>query len=113
MEYINKDELLRVLSFVKKKNYCDGFIPDFVDLVSEYIETMPSIDSKPDYGTDLQEFMRNRRDVINMTRQKLADKCGITYGTISNYETGDATPSLLNAQAIAEALGCEVAFRER
>lgn len=113
MTYINMDELVRVLEFVKKRNTCEGHIPDFVDLVLEYINLMPKVENSPEYGSDLQDFLRRRREVINMTRKELADKSGITYGTISNYEIGDATPSLINAQALAEALGCELIYREK
>lgn len=51
------------------------------------------------------KLMRVRK---GFTLVKLAEKAGLNYNTISQYENGKHAPRIENLQAIAEALGCEV-----
>lgn len=45
-----------------------------------------------------------------MTQTELAEKAGVTQGTISMIETGGRTPSLPVMVRIAEALSCSVDY---
>lgn len=51
------------------------------------------------------ELMKNRRKELGMTQQDLADKCGLSRVSISNYESGKAEPTFENIEKIALVLG--------
>lgn len=52
--------------------------------------------------------IEQRRNDLNMTQAKLAEKVGITQGAISMIERGERVPSLDVIIKLAEALGCTV-----
>lgn len=59
----------------------------------------------------VRRFKRNMKYVRrwNLISQKdLAEKCMISQGMISGYETGRAHPSLANAMTICNALGVDI-----
>lgn len=41
-----------------------------------------------------------------LNQKELAEKCGLQWETISQYERGVRTPSLQSLTQLAEALGC-------
>lgn len=49
-----------------------------------------------------------KRKEARMTICELAEKTGLNYNTISQYEIGVHKPRLENIQKIADALGCEI-----
>lgn len=49
-----------------------------------------------------------KRKEARMTICELAEKTGLNYNTISQYENGIHNPRLENIQKIADALGCEI-----
>lgn len=49
-----------------------------------------------------------KRKEARMTICELAEKTGLNYNTISQYENGIHNPRLENIQKIAAALGCEI-----
>lgn len=49
-----------------------------------------------------------KRKEARMTICELAEKTGLNYNTISQYENGIHNPRLKNIQKIADALGCEI-----
>lgn len=51
------------------------------------------------------KLMRVKR---GLTLVQLAEKAGLNYNTISQYENGKHAPRIENLWAIAEALECEV-----
>ena len=51
--------------------------------------------------------LKEERQRKKLTQQQLADKLGITRQTISHIECGRIKPSIDNAKAIANVLGCD------
>ena len=49
-----------------------------------------------------------KRKEAGMTICELAEKVGLNYNTISQYENGSHRPRTDNIQKIAEVLGCEL-----
>ena len=49
-----------------------------------------------------------KRKEAGMTICELAEKVGLNYNTISQYENGSHRPRTDNIQKIAEPLGCEL-----
>lgn len=49
-----------------------------------------------------------KRKEARMTICELAERVGLNYNTISQYETGVHKPRLENIQKIADALGCDL-----
>ena len=49
-----------------------------------------------------------KRKERRMTIGELAERVGVNYNTISQYENGIHKPRLDNIQKIAEALNCEI-----
>lgn len=54
--------------------------------------------------TAVSSWLIINRDRKNMTQYDLADKTGITRGTISNYENGYITPSPSAMEKLARSL---------
>lgn len=57
----------------------------------------------------LGERIKSARRECGMTQKDLADKTGMTYQQISQYERNERRPKLETLQRIAVALGCYVA----
>ena len=53
----------------------------------------------------LGQFIRNRRKRLGLTQERLAEKCGLTHGSIARFETGSHRPDLNSMILLAEALG--------
>lgn len=49
-----------------------------------------------------------KRKEARMTICELAEKVGLNYNTISQYENGSHKPRVDNIQKIADELGCEI-----
>lgn len=45
------------------------------------------------------------RKNVNLTQQGLADACGVSISTVSNWEKGKSEPSISQAKAIGKACG--------
>ena len=58
----------------------------------------------------LGQRMRKRREEVKLSRNKLAVACGVTEGTVSNWESDKHTPMLPPKQLVAllEALQWEL-----
>ena len=54
------------------------------------------------------EKLIHRRQVLNMTRAELGEKCGVSKYTITEYESGGRVPKVDTMVKIAEALNCTV-----
>lgn len=52
-------------------------------------------------------LMKNRRKELGMTQQDLADKCGLSRVSISNYESGKAEPTMDNIELLSKVLRVE------
>lgn len=56
----------------------------------------------------LENDLRTRRVVANLTQEQLADAVGVTRQTIIAIEKGNYTPSVLLALRLSAFLGCSV-----
>ena len=54
--------------------------------------------------------MRERRIMLGLTRQQMADLIGITYQQLHKYEAGANRITAGRLHALAEALGVEVGY---
>lgn len=61
--------------------------------------------SEQDWRDNFALRLRHRLHRKNMTSEELSDITGISRITISKYTNGKATPSMYNAEKIADALG--------
>lgn len=62
---------------------------------------------------DFGEWMKKRRSKLNMTQVRLAQKVGVHYNTIIQYEQGIRFPTLDMAEVIVVALGGKMMIEER
>ncbi|MDR4949873.1 helix-turn-helix domain-containing protein [Neobacillus cucumis] len=53
------------------------------------------------------ELIAQKRKVLKMSQDKLADECGISRKAMSNIERGKSLPSLPVFESIAQALGMD------
>ncbi len=60
-------------------------------------------------GTQIQ----SRRKQLRVTQQDLAEIAGVSPTTLNRIETGQVNPTLHVLQRIANALGMEVALRDK
>jgi transcriptional regulator with XRE-family HTH domain len=59
------------------------------------------------------EKLRQLREAVGLSEAKLADACGLPFGTVHDYGLGRRTPSFLNVLKLARALGTDcTAFAE-
>ncbi|WP_232501797.1 helix-turn-helix domain-containing protein [Eggerthella sp. YY7918] len=48
--------------------------------------------------------IQSRRKVLGLTQEQLAERLGVSRQTVTKWETGETSPDLANAGALAEAL---------
>ncbi len=48
--------------------------------------------------------IQSRRKMIGLTQEQVAERLGVSRQTVTKWETGESTPDLANAGALAEAL---------
>lgn len=53
----------------------------------------------------LAKNIANTRKAAGITQEGLAERIGVSRQTVSDWERGDATPDLANAQKLADVLG--------
>lgn len=58
----------------------------------------------------LIEQIKERRRVLNVTQETLADVSGVGLRTVKQFESGKGNPTLGTIQKIGDALGMEVKF---
>ena len=56
----------------------------------------------------INEIIKKRRDILDLTQQDLAEMAGIGLRTLKEIETGKGNPALKTLEKIAEILGMEV-----
>lgn len=61
----------------------------------------------------LEEVMRLRRKILNLSQQDLAEIAGISLATIKDIERGKGNPSLSTVSKILDVLGVEIEYRIR
>ena len=65
------------------------------------------------YYTFMNNIIRERRIILGLTQQELADYAGTSLRLIVSLENNKANPSLKNLKAIAAVLGMEVKLKIR
>jgi SOS-response transcriptional repressor LexA len=58
---------------------------------------------------DTKSIIKSRRKALGLTEQQLADRIGVSRGSVQMWERGDTAPKRGNQQAAADALGVTVA----
>lgn len=53
-------------------------------------------------------YIRKRREALGLSTSELAARVGVAPASISQYESGYASPTLKTALALASVLGCTV-----
>ena len=61
--------------------------------------------------SELIKTIKERREVLQVTQQGLADLSGVGLRTLKQFESGKGNPTLLTVRKLAEALGLELHFQ--
>lgn len=56
----------------------------------------------------VSENIKKYRRLAGITQKELAEKSGLSIGTIQGYEQGKYTPKIENAEKISEILNCDI-----
>jgi transcriptional regulator with XRE-family HTH domain len=59
----------------------------------------------------LIKTMKERRDVMQVTQERLAELSGVGLRTLKQFESGKGNPTLMTLQKLAEVLGMEVCLK--
>lgn len=62
---------------------------------------------------ELKNVMKERREVLSITQQDLADMAQIGVATVKDIERGKGNPSLNTINKILEVLGLEIEYHVR
>lgn len=62
---------------------------------------------------DLSSIIKNRRTVLGISQEDLAEMSGVSIATIKTIETGKANPSLRTLESLAVILGLELSLKVR
>jgi transcriptional regulator with XRE-family HTH domain len=55
--------------------------------------------------------MKERREMLKVTQETLAEISGVGLRTLKRFESGKGNPSILTLQKLADVLGMEVCLR--
>ena len=58
--------------------------------------------------TKLIKTIKDRREVLQVTQEKVAELSGVGLRTLKQFESGKGNPTLLTLQKIADVLGLEL-----
>ncbi|NOU46353.1 MAG: helix-turn-helix transcriptional regulator [Bacteroidales bacterium] len=61
--------------------------------------------------TELIKTIKERREMLQVTQETLAEISGVGLRTLKQFESGKGNPTLLTLQKIADVLGMEVSLR--
>jgi transcriptional regulator with XRE-family HTH domain len=56
----------------------------------------------------LLQTIKERREVLNVTQETLAELSGVGLRTLKQFESGKGNPTLLTLQKLADVLGMEL-----
>jgi transcriptional regulator with XRE-family HTH domain len=59
---------------------------------------------------DLIQVIKNRREMLQVTQETLAEYTGVGLRTIKQFESGRGNPTLLTIYKITEVLGLDMAL---
>lgn len=60
---------------------------------------------------ELVKAVKERREVMQVTQQTLAELSGVGLRTLKQFESGKGNPTLLTLQKLADVLGMEVCLK--
>jgi len=60
---------------------------------------------------DLIIQIKERREMLQVTQETLADLSGVGLRTLKQFESGKGNPTLLTVSKLADALGMELTFQ--
>jgi len=60
--------------------------------------------------TELIKTIKERREVLHVTQETLAELSGVGLRTLKQFESGKGNPTLLTLQKLADVLGMEVSL---
>ncbi len=61
--------------------------------------------------TDLIRLIKERREVLHVTQETLAELSGVGLRTLKQFESGKGNPTLLTLQKISDVLGMEICLK--
>lgn len=62
---------------------------------------------------DFREVIKNRRKVLGISQQDLAEMSGVSLPTVKDIERGVGNPSLATISKLLDVLGMEIIYRVR
>lgn len=62
---------------------------------------------------DLKNIMKERREVLSLTQQDLAEMAQVGVATVKDIERGKGNPSLNTIKKILDVLGIEIEYHVR
>jgi transcriptional regulator with XRE-family HTH domain len=60
---------------------------------------------------ELIKALKERRDVMRVTQETLAELSGVGLRTLKQFESGKGNPTLITLQKLADVLGMEVCLK--
>ncbi len=57
---------------------------------------------------EILQSIKNRREVLNVTQEALAELSGVGLRTLKQFESGKGNPTLHTLQKLSDVLGMEV-----
>ena len=60
---------------------------------------------------ELIKTIKERREVLQVTQEKLAELSGVGLRTLKQFESGKGNPTLATIQKIADVLGMELCLK--
>ncbi len=61
--------------------------------------------------TELITTIKERREALQVTQEKLAELAGVGLRTLKQFESGKGNPTLLTLQKISDVLGMNVCLK--
>ena len=61
--------------------------------------------------TELIKTLKERRDALQVTQERLAEISGIGLRTLKQFESGKGNPTLLTLQKISDVLGMDICLK--
>lgn len=61
--------------------------------------------------TELIRIIKERREILHVTQETLAELSGVGLRTLKQFESGKGNPTLLTLQRISDALGMEICLK--
>jgi transcriptional regulator with XRE-family HTH domain len=61
--------------------------------------------------TELIKTIKERREALKVTQERLAELSGVGLRTLKQFESGNGNPTLLTLQKISDVLGMDVCLK--